>query len=184
MRKTLSIFFIVTITIGSLYAQPSDSLIVTAENQEAQLAYNNGVKLFSAKNYAAAEKKFTESIRYDANFVSAYFSRANAKTQVGNKKGAIADFNKTISLAPQMGDAYFGRAYAHFLLGDYKAANKDLDKAEKNNYKKASLNYYRGVIFFQDSRYKKALKEFNKAISKDLKYAYAYNVTGAVQKED
>ena len=50
-----------------------------------------------------------EFIRLSPNFASAYMARGEAKFDLGDKQGAIADFNEAIRLKPNLASAYYNR---------------------------------------------------------------------------
>ena len=55
--------------------------------------------------------------------------RGIAKYELGDNKGAIADYNKAIEFNPKDGLAYFNRGYAKYELGDLEGACLDWGKA-------------------------------------------------------
>jgi len=59
----------------------------------------------------------------------AYFYRAYAKYDLGDKQGAIVDYNQAIAINPQFADAYNNRGTAKFDLGDKQGACADYKKA-------------------------------------------------------
>jgi tetratricopeptide (TPR) repeat protein len=61
--------------------------------------------------------------------VKEYFDRGGTKFNLGDYRGAIADYNKAIELDPERASAYFGRGYAKYILGDINGACLDLSKA-------------------------------------------------------
>ena len=60
-------------------------------------------------------------------FISAdtYFRRGYAKDEVGDYRGAIADYTEVIRLQPDHVKAYFNRGNAKDELGDYRGAIAD-----------------------------------------------------------
>ena len=62
-------------------------------------------------------------------FTEAYVNRGNAKLGQGDAVGAIADYDKAISLNPTDAGAYFGRGHAKRTQGNFDEAISDFDKA-------------------------------------------------------
>jgi Flp pilus assembly protein TadD len=54
--------------------------IVIEQNQEAELAYNNGIQLLNAQQYGQAIQQFELAIRYNPQFLKAYINLGAAKT--------------------------------------------------------------------------------------------------------
>jgi tetratricopeptide (TPR) repeat protein len=59
------------------------------------------------------------------------YSRGKDKSALGDKKGAIADYNLAIRINPQYGNAYYNRGLAKSDLGDRKGAIADYQIAAK-----------------------------------------------------
>ena len=59
----------------------------------------------------------------------AYFYRAYAKYDLGDKQGAIADYNQAIVINPQDADAWGARGLAKYQLGDRYGACEDMRKS-------------------------------------------------------
>ena len=57
----------------------------------------------------------------------AYCNRGNAKSNLGDKKEAIIDYDKAIEINPQYSSAYNNRGNAKDDLGDTKEAIIDYD---------------------------------------------------------
>ena len=68
----------------------------------------------------------TKSIELNPQYASAYNNRGNAKRNLDNYKGTIADYDKAIELNPQDADAYHMSGLSKALLGQYEEAAKDL----------------------------------------------------------
>ena len=100
-----------------------------------------------------------------------------SKRELGDFRGAIVDFDKTLSLNySQLGHefALVNRAQCKGKLGDNMGAIKDLNTLiEKNPYNSTAL-YNRGVNKIDLKDYRGALSDFNKAIDINGNYADAF----------
>ncbi|MCC5664106.1 tetratricopeptide repeat protein [Nostoc sp. CHAB 5784] len=72
----------------------------------------------------------------------AYLNRGYTRFDLGNKQGAIADYNAALKINPNLAEAYGNRGIAHSDLGDNQGAIADYNLALKidPNYAKAYYN--------------------------------------------
>ena len=94
-----------------------------------------------------------------------YFNQANAKDDLKDYKGAIADYTKAIELDPTYVDAYYNRGNAKCRSQDYKGAIVDYSKAIEldPSYTKAYTYISRGVAKYYSSDTDGACLDWNKA---------------------
>jgi tetratricopeptide (TPR) repeat protein len=63
--------------------------------------YNMGNDFFSRKDFTSAEGMYTSAIDNNKNRTETYLNRANARLQLQNWNGALADYTLFLQLAPQ-----------------------------------------------------------------------------------
>ena len=135
---------------------------------------------FNNKKYQEAIVNFNKVIEIDPNNKLAYFTRARAKSKLGDFKGSIEDNNKVIEIDPNSSMAYNNRGWDNYLQKNYIEALKDFNKAielEPRNYvaydsrqeTKFALNDFAGC-----------LEDCNMAISLNPKLANSYFFRGKV----
>ncbi len=135
---------------------------------------------FNNKKYQEAIVNFNKVIEIDPNNKLAYFTRARAKSKLGDFKGSIEDNNKVIEIDPNSSMAYNNRGWDNYLQKNYIEALKDFNKAielEPRNYvaydsrqeTKFALNDFAGCI-----------EDCNMAISLNPKLANSYFFRGKV----
>ena len=61
-------------------------------------------------HYKSLESEYTETISQNADDYKAYFKRGEARTALGDKVGALADYTQSLRIAPNKIDAYYNRA--------------------------------------------------------------------------
>jgi tetratricopeptide (TPR) repeat protein len=89
------------------------------------------------------------AIIIDSKSVRAYRSRANARLNIDDYRGAIEDYTKAITLAPRLAANYQGRGVAKSKLKDYAAAIADYNLAIKLDRNYALAYYNRGLSKYE-----------------------------------
>ena len=104
----------------------------------------------------------------------AYFNRGNARNELGDKEGAIADYTQAIQLNPDDAGAYYDRGIARNDLGDKEGASADYTQAIQLNPGYADAYNNRGIA-------RKALGDKQAAIAD---YQQAANLYQQQRKEE
>lgn len=115
------------------------------------------------------------ALTIQADLGKAYFDRALVKKQMGDKSGALDDYNTFID--EQGGnhiEAYLNRGLTLKMLGDFDGALQDINLVIENSDEIASLYKYRGNIHVLMGKTELALQDYNKAIELDPSYEEAY----------
>ena len=110
-----------------------------------------------------------------------FFDRGRVKIDLGDKQGAIADFNQAIKLNPDDADTYVGRGLVKDDLGDKQGAIADLNQAIKLKPDYAIVYMGRGNIKDDLGDKQGAIADYNQAIKLNPDYANAYNNRGNVK---
>ncbi len=139
---------------------------------------------FFQKDYNYAIKELTEAIKYmpvlspDYNV---YKLRAKSRFEVGDYKGAVADWNVYIEAVPKEEESLVSRAAAKINMNDNSGAVGDLDEAIKLNGNNPVSYCYRGVAKGGNKQYVEALKDIDHAIKLKFDYATAYVNRAAIK---
>jgi tetratricopeptide (TPR) repeat protein len=80
------------------------------------------------------------------DLVEEYNHRGVAKFELGDKQGAILDYNRAITIDPQDAFAYYNRGVAKFELGDKQGAILDFDRVIAINPQDAEAYSNRGAV--------------------------------------
>ena len=94
--------------------------------------------------------------------VGAYKNRGNNRYDLGDYRGAIADYTEVIQVEPDA-DIYIKRGDAYYDFGDKEAAIADYTEAIQINPNDAAVYYKRGNIFYELEDKEAAITDFEKA---------------------
>jgi len=135
---------------------------VKEEKEKASIAeqYNNEIEIFN---------------------VSDLLFNGMAKSQLGDRSGAIGDFNKVIEIDPNNSYAYINRGIEKYWLGDYSSSLRDFDKAIKLNPEFELGLDIRGLVKGALGDFAGAIKDFNRLIEIDPMNASGYSGLGAIK---
>ena len=151
-------------------SESSGKAVATGTNQAVPIAYYNqystgaaviasSTQATTADDYLAQAKallgikgseqeiiKLSNLVLITRQSAEAYFNRAYAKDDLGDKQGAIADYNQAIAINPQYADAYYNRGNAKYALGDKQGAIADYNQAIAINPQDANAWGARGFV--------------------------------------
>ena len=123
-----------------------------------------GWKFYSDENFQAAVQTFTDAINISPRNAEGYFGRGTAYNCLNENQKAVADFDKSIDIAPNF-YAYNNRGKANFELNNYSAALEDFNKALQVNSQDFIAYINRGKIYFALRRIEQGMEDFNKAVA-------------------
>ena len=103
-----------------------------------------------------------------------YFTWGNTKYDLGDYKGAIADYDSAIRLKPDLAEAYLNRGNAKDELGQRFAAIADYDSAIRLNPDDAAAYYNRGIVKSDLGQHVAAIADYDSAIRLKPDYAQSY----------
>ena len=150
------------------YSQYSSSAAVVASSRGALTAddYLAQAKALLGKKGSEQEviRLATQALAIKQNAV-AYSYRAYSKAALGDKQGAIADFNQAIAINPQDANAYYNRGNAKDDLGDKQGAIADYNQAIAINPQDALAYNNRGNAKDALGDKQGACLDYKKAIS-------------------
>lgn len=92
-----------------------------------------------------------------------HYNRGVTKSLAGNKRSAIADYDRAIALDPRFVDAYINRGNAKATFGQERAALADYDRAIALAPQDAYAYYNRGCAKYKFDRHADAMLDFERA---------------------
>src|SRR5260221_1433843 len=98
-------------------------------------AYNEGVDLMQAKQFAKAQAKFEETVKLKPGFAEAHNNLAFTLRKGGpqNYQLSMEHYNKAIQLNPKLAEAFMYRGVLYAIMGRKPEAQADLTVLQKLN---------------------------------------------------
>lgn len=170
LRGLVLLFTLLNLFAGSLAAQG-----VNARNL-LKLARSAA----ESKDWAKARDYANQALQDEGGYLDAYYMRAFAHRQLGDKKKAEEDFREVIRRDPHFLPTYGA-------LADMFMADQEWDKAEKvftelgqQNDGAKWASYYRGVMAYMRGDLKRAESQWKDCLAKDVNFAQALHNLGAI----
>ncbi|MEQ9427067.1 MAG: tetratricopeptide repeat protein [Cyclobacteriaceae bacterium] len=208
MRR-IFLFYLLSISVASVTLTCAQSNeIKGGRYQHREFYFDKGKDALEAENFENAIEHFTQALKYDAYHADSYFLRAMAKENLGDKDGALTDYNIILHMSPEFVEALFGRGLLYYSMGKYGFAERDFVLLLQtpvtetssiffkfSNYesgtigvltmeaKEAEVHNYLGLIRTKLRKYETALKDFNKAITLNATDPNFYVNRGLVREE-
>ena len=91
-------------------------------------SYETGLQLMREERYSDAVSAFNDAIKIQPNYTY-FFQRGKTYMKLKQHGNAIQDFNRVISLNPDVKDAYFQRGRSYRRTGKKKTGLNDIRKA-------------------------------------------------------
>ena len=143
----------------------------------ANQRFEEGNKLYYAKDYDGAIKLYNEALRF-GDYAAVYNNLGIIYDDLGQYETAVQNYGKAVALNPNLAEAYYNRGIAYQNLMQHELAIQDYDKFIELNPNSAEAYYNRGFAYTFLRQIKKAVKNYSKAIKIDPDYADAYNNRG------
>jgi S1-C subfamily serine protease len=103
-----------------------------------------------------------------------FFITAGNKSQKGDYRGAIADYDRVLTLNPQFGEVYFRRGIAHSLLKNWQGAEADYTRAIEIEPRYFEAYLHRGNMRNILTNWRGAKSDFDGVISLNPSILSAY----------
>ena len=155
---------------AQLAAKEAVPVGATPEALAAVILFNMGFEAQKAHRREEAVGLYAASILLDPTRPTGYYNRGVAKYDLGDKAGAIQDFDKAIELNPKDAAAYNNRGNAKSDLGDQAGAIPDYDKAIELDPKYARAYYNKARACAKANKNEMAVRNLETAIDLDRKY--------------
>ncbi len=149
--------------------------------------FNKGIESANAKEYRKALELYDKAISLDPNLYYIYASRAESKTEIGDFKGAIDDYNQYKKLVEELNllgdpEVLEKRQKLLTLLPSSNTDTKSENPNDGSLFSNSDLNstnsdlkalYFRGKLKFESGDNIGALRDFNTALAQDTAFIAA-----------
>ncbi len=149
----------------------------------AQDRFRRGLRAAKEGRLQEAVEEYTEAIRMNPGYASAYNNRGNLYRKLNKYQEALEDYNKALELDPDYALAYYNRGNLYRELNEHQKALEDYNKALELDPDYALAYYNRGLLYHELNEYQKALEDYNKALERNPDDPDAYNNRGNLYSE-
>ena len=111
-----------------------------------------------------------------------YLYRAYAKSDLGDKQGAIADYDHVLAINPRDAHAYFNRGKAKLDLGDFQGAIADCNQVLAINPQEVEVYINRGFAKKAKGDILGAIDDYSRVLLINPANVYAYLARGAAKR--
>ena len=133
--------------------------------------------LYGLEDYEAAITALTRAIQIDPSNAIAYLSRGDAKAEMGNFSGALADYTTAIDQGPSarvLGEIHRVRGDTYLSLGRVDEAREDYSSSIRIDREKAEGWRGLGDVYSFLEQYPDALRHYSRAVSLNSQHAGAW----------
>ena len=128
--------------------------------------YNEALRLFGQKNYAAAIERFSDVIQQEPKRADAWRMRGISYYWMSRYVPAIADLSEAIRLDPGNDNPLRFRMTAYLRQGEYEKAAADASEVIRLNPAAADAYSVRARLHSEKQDYSKAIEDLNIAIQR------------------
>ncbi len=146
----------------------------SSEKTESDRFFMLGNEALDNREFDKAIELYSQAIKVDPNYASAYNNRGVAKVEDGRPHEAILDYNRAIEIDTAYKDARFNRVYALEEAGRVDDAFDDLLKLETVYSDSAFIHFYKGLLQTKLKDYDAGKVSFHRAIALDTTNTESY----------
>ena len=128
----------------------------------------------SQSQFAEALSTFNHIIRIDEDNWEAWYYRGLTKFYQGDRVGSERDFDRAISLQPNLAELYLYRGIVRDYRGNNYGALEDFNRGVELKPDNAGLLYSRGTTYLRLNNFSRSIEDFDRAIKLDPRLDEAY----------
>ncbi len=131
-------------------------------DEDAGVAFQQGLYALDVKDYAAAASAFTRSNTAQATGLASFYL-GYSKQLSGDIRGAVADYQVALESYPDSDIVLNNLGYAQIELGRFDLALDYLRRAVANNAENAEAHLNLGIVYYAIQRFEESISEFTEA---------------------
>ncbi|MFK8056593.1 MAG: tetratricopeptide repeat protein [Saprospiraceae bacterium] len=143
---------------------PDQSEVKVEEGLSVGEYYDLGLNLYFENKLNESQAHFSKVIEMHPDSIAdVFFNRGNVRSKLGNKKGAIEDFDQAISINPNYVEAYQNRGAEKDEIEDYEGAIEDYNRSIEVNPESVLAYFNRGNTNYRLNNKEQACADWTKA---------------------
>ena len=184
MRSIIRIFIsslTILFTILFLFFQPlaiapvqAQLNITEAESTELDSLVKKAFEATDAGEFPKAEWYWTDLIKLYPDNAAGWSNRGNSKMSQNRPQEALADYNKSVELAPNFPDPYLNRGAALESLGKWDQAIADYNRVLEINPQDAAAYNNRGNAKAGLGKWQEAIADYQTAMQVNPRFSTAF----------
>ena len=144
------------------------------------LNFLRGIAKYNLDDLIGADQDFSEAIRKNPVFTTAFQYRAITRMRMGNYDDALRDFQEAIDLRPDLPGPYYSRGVTYLLSQQFEKAIEDFNTFIRYDNKVSDAYINRGTSYLYLKDTTRALEDYNTAIRTNYFDPAGYNRRGAL----
>lgn len=125
--------------------------------------------------------QLTQAINLGSKWAGDYLNRGLIHYHRHNYRGALADYDKAVTIAPNDAQCYYNRGVMRQEVGDYNRALEDLNHALRLEPERTEMRYQRALVEAQLKQWKNVVSDMDTMIARYPYFLPAYYMAAQAQ---
>ncbi|WP_418175325.1 tetratricopeptide repeat protein [Alistipes ihumii] len=156
------------------------NILLRADSTAYEGYFLRGIAKYNLDDLIGADQDFSEAIRKNPVFTTAFQYRAITRMRMGNYDDALRDFQEAIDLRPDLPGPYYSRGVTYLLSQQFEKAIEDFNTFIRYDNKVSDAYINRGTSYLYLKDTTRALEDYNTAIRTNYFDPAGYNRRGAL----
>lgn len=174
MHFLIAIFLSLFVVIYPIAPAQAQINITEAESQQLDVLVKQAFEATDAGEFAKAEGYWTDLINLYPDNAAGWSNRGNSKISQNRPQEALADYNKSVELAPNFPDPYLNRGAALEGLGKWEEAIADYDHVLEIDPQDAAAYNNRGNAKAGLGKWDEAIADYQIAMKVNSRFSTSF----------